>query len=181
MEARRAPRHVRPCPAGPSACRPSSRARSAPGGGARARRGAGGARAVLNADWPALRSEAVNGGAAGPRLQNKGLAARGAAAGGCLAPCGGDNGRSASRVAPGALENRARADRGPGRMGAAGRGADRRAAVSTGGPGHCCAGGHFVTTQGACGCGRGPEAPVGRPGGWAGCERAAPVDVFLLI
>lgn len=141
----------------------------------------GGARAARRADWSALRSEAVNGGAAVPWLQNKGQAARGAAAGGCLAPCGGANGRSASRALPGPPKSLSRADRAPGWMGAAGRGADRGAAVSTGGPRHCCAGGYFVATRGACGCGRGPEAPVGRLGGWAGRERAAPVDVFLLI
>lgn len=156
--------------------------RGARGEGTRERGGArGGARAGGRADWPTPRSEAVNGGAAGPRLQNKGQAARGAAAGGCLAPCGGANGRSASRAAPAPPESRARANRGPGRMGAAGRGADRRAAVSTGGPGHCCAGGYFVATRGSCDSGRGPEAPVGRQGRRAGRERAAPVDVFVLI
>nr|XP_025713096.1 uncharacterized protein LOC112812512 [Callorhinus ursinus] len=115
---------------------------------------------------PAECEPAVNGGAAGPRLQNKGQAARGAAAGGCLAPCRGANGRSASRAAPAPPESRARADRGPGRMGAAGRGADRRAAVSTGGPGHCCAGGYFVATRGSCDCGRGRRHLLGvRAGG----------------
>lgn len=181
MEARRAPRHVRPCPAGAEREPPSSRAQSARGGGAPAGRGAGGARAGLRADWPAPRSEAVNGGAAGPGLQNKGLAARGAAAaGGCLAPCGGANGRGAPRVAPGPRENRARADRGPGRMGTAGWGADRRAAVSTGGPGLGGAGGYL----------RRPEEPAAagrvRSTCWAsrradGARTAAPVGVFPLM
>lgn len=92
-----------------------SGARGARRGGVRAG-GRGGARAALRADWPARRSEAVNGGAAGPRLQNKGLAARGAAAaaGGCLAPGGGGaNGRSAPRAARAPRENRARADQAP--------------------------------------------------------------------
>lgn len=78
------------------------------------------------------RAQAVNGGAAGPRLQNKGLAARGAAAvaaaGACRVPCRWSaNGRNASRAVRGAR-------RGRGRMGAAGWGSERRAAVSTGGP-----------------------------------------------
>lgn len=157
--------------------------RGAPGLGARraGARGQGGARELQRSDWPVLRSEAVNGGAAVPWLQNKGQAARRAAAGGCLAPCRSANGRSASRAVPAPPESRTRAGRGPGRMGAAGRGADRGAAVSTGGPRHCYAGGYFVATRRACGCGRGPEPPVGRLGRWAGRERAAPVDVFLLI
>lgn len=157
--------------------------RGARGEGTRGRGGArGGAQAGRRADWPTPRCEAVNGGAAGPRLQNKGQAARGAAAAvGCLAPCRGANGRNASRAAPAPPESRARTDRGSGRMDAAGWGADRRAAVSTGGPGDCCAGGYFVATRGSCDCGQGPEAPVGRLGRRAGRERAAPVDVFDLI
>lgn len=148
------------------------------GRGAERRQDGGGALATRRADWPVPRSEAVNGVWAGPRLQNKGQAARGAAAGGCLAPCLGANGLSASRAAPGTPESRARADRGPGRMGAAGRGADRGAAVSTGGPGCSCAGGYFVATQGYCGCGRAREAPVGRPGG-RGCEQGGPVTFLF--
>lgn len=70
----------------------------------------GGARAGWCADWPAQRSGAVNGGWARQLLQNKGLAARGAAAGGCLALCRGANGRSASRATPGPPESRALAD-----------------------------------------------------------------------
>lgn len=62
-------------------------------------------------DWPARRSEAVYGGWAGPPLQNKGQAARGAAAGRCLAPGWGANGQNASRTTPGPPESRARADR----------------------------------------------------------------------
>ncbi|KAK2121175.1 hypothetical protein P7K49_002561, partial [Saguinus oedipus] len=82
------------------------------GRGVKRRRDAGGALATRRADWPAPRSEAVNGGWAGPPLQNKGQAARGAAAGECLVPCLGGNGLSASRAAPGTPESRARADRG---------------------------------------------------------------------
>lgn len=51
------------------------------GRGRAGRRGRG-----AGTDWPARRSEAVYGGWAGPPLQNKGQAARGAAAGRCLAP-----------------------------------------------------------------------------------------------
>jgi hypothetical protein len=151
-------------PANGSAARPAARApplppaqsggnrlgsagRSARGGDARVgtEEWAGRGRA-RRADWLELRSEAVNGGWAGPLLQNKGQAAHGAVAGGCLAPGLGASNRSASRASPRPPESRARADRGLVRMGAAGRGADRRAAVSTGGPPYGCACGYFVAS-----------------------------------
>lgn len=74
------------------------------------RRGGAGGRGA-GPDWPARRSVAVYGGGAGPPLQNKGQAARGAAAGGCLAPGRGANGQTASRATPGPPEGRARAAR----------------------------------------------------------------------